>query len=73
MLGRDVEDLLRFRFDGAESPIARTMEWGVRSLGVPCTFQPNGLPEARRATLDVFPAYDDDGGFLVALTPIRGA
>ena len=42
---------------------------GVRVMGVRCTFRPNGLDEPRPATADFFPAYDDDGGLLLALTP----
>jgi len=50
-------------------PAATALEWGVRQLGVECTFRPGGLREDRAATADFFPAYDDDGGLLVALTP----
>ncbi len=68
MLGVDVRTRLGLVFTG-DDPIARCLEWGVRALGVSCTFRPNGLAESRAATLDVFPGYDDDGGLLVALTP----
>lgn len=68
LLGVDVRTRLGLVFDDGD-PIARCLEWGVRALGVACTFRPNGLHEPRAATLDVFPAYDDDGGLLVALTP----
>lgn len=49
-------------------PTATAIEWGVRQLGVDCTFRPFGVGAPRAATLDCFPAYDDDGGLLVALT-----
>ena len=50
-------------------PAAKSLEWGVRVLNVACTFRPNGSGEDVAATVDFFPAYDDDGGLLVALTP----
>ena len=33
------------------------------------TYRPNGSGEDVPVTADFFPAYDDDGGLLVALTP----
>lgn len=49
-------------------PIDTTLEWGVRSLGKPVEVNAEGdLPA--RATADLFPAYDDDGGLLLVLTP----
>ena len=50
-------------------PAATSLEWGVRVLNVDCTYRPNGAPDDVPATADFFPAYDDDGGLLVALTP----
>jgi hypothetical protein len=44
------------------------MEWGVRQLNVECTFRPAGLDHDQPVTADFFPAYDDDGGLLVAVT-----
>lgn len=49
-------------------PIATTLEWGVRSLGKRVTVNAEGdLPA--KAVADIFPAYDDDGGMLLVLTP----
>ena len=43
-------------------------EWGVRKLGQQLEIRTSaGL--AKDVTADFFPAYDDDGGLLVALTP----
>ena len=42
---------------------------GVRVLNVPCTYRFAGGDEDLAAIADFFPAYDDDGGLLVALTP----
>ena len=49
-------------------PAATAMEWGVRQLNVDCTFRPAGVGEDQPVTADFFPAYDDDGGLLVAVT-----
>ena len=38
-------------------------------LNVPCTYRFAGQDEDLPAVADFFPAYDDDGGLLVALTP----
>ncbi len=49
-------------------PIETTLEWGVRSLGKKVQVNAEGdLPAD--AVADVFPAYDDDGGLLLVLTP----
>ncbi|HEY8466490.1 MAG TPA: PAS domain-containing protein [Solirubrobacterales bacterium] len=54
--------------DGVTDPIETTLEWGVRSLGKRVTVHAEGdLPA--EAVADVFPAYDDDGGLLLVLTP----
>jgi hypothetical protein len=44
------------------------LEWGVRKLRQPVEVNAEGdLPA--RATADLFPAYDEDGGMLLVLTP----
>ena len=44
------------------------LEWGVRKLRQPVEVNAEGdLPA--QATADLFPAYDDDGGMLLILTP----
>ncbi len=54
--------------DGTTDPIETTLEWGVRSLGKRVSVHAEGdLPA--EAVADVFPAYDDDGGLLLVLTP----
>ena len=54
--------------DGDTDPIETTLEWGVRSLGKRVAVHAEGdLPA--EAVADVFPAYDDDGGLLLVLTP----
>ena len=54
--------------DGKTDPIETTLEWGVRSLGKKVAVHAEGdLPT--EAVADLFPAYDDDGGLLLVLTP----
>jgi PAS domain-containing protein len=78
VIGRPVREVLGLRWaeeDGGGSdspagsdPIATSLEWGVRSLGKRVSVNAEGdLPA--EAVADLFPAYDDDGGLLVVLTP----
>ena len=82
VIGRPVRDVLGLAWldpnadgggsggNGEESgdPIATTLEWGVRSLGKRVQVNAEGdLPA--EAVADLFPAYDDDGGLLLVLTP----
>lgn len=54
--------------NGSGDPIETTLEWGVRSLGKRVSVNAEGdLPA--EAVADLFPAYDDDGGLLLVLTP----
>ena len=57
-------------FEGGEDHVGTVLEWGVRQLGKPVTVHAEGdLPA--KAVADLFPAYDDDGGLLLVLTPSR--
>ena len=51
-----------------DDPAALAVEWGVRRLGQPLTISMRSGTE-RLVTADFFPAYDEDGGLLVALSP----
>lgn len=82
VIGRPVRDVLGLEWidegdggeaadtdgDGTTDPIETTLEWGVRSLGKRVAVHAEGdLPA--EAVADVFPAYDEDGGLLLVLTP----
>ena len=70
VIGRQVRDVLGLRFDNADDPVGTVLEWGVRALNKPVEVNAEGdLPA--RATADLFPAYDDDGGMLLVLTPAK--
>lgn len=52
------------------NPVATVMEWGVRKLDQPLTIRHrSGLEKPVR--VDLFPAYDEDGGLLASLAPRR--
>ena len=68
LIGRDVVDALQF---SDPKPVELAREWGVRRLGEQLSITTRSGSE-KRVVADVFPAYDDDGGLLVALTPRRG-
>src|SRR3954451_25426378 len=70
VMGREVNEVLGLEFEdpGNGDPIGTALEWGVRILKKPVTVHAEGdRPEP--ATADIFPAYDDDGGLLLVLTP----
>ena len=68
VIGRPVSDVLGLDFEGGEDQAALALEWGVRVLGKPVRVNAEGdIPAA--AVADIFPAYDEDGGLLVVLTP----
>ncbi len=70
VIGQPITDVLGLRFTGGENHVATVLEWGVRALGKDATLRTESDLEAA-AKADLFPAYDDDGGLLVVLTPSR--
>ena len=66
LIGREVTEIV----EADPNPVTVALEWGVRRLG-----QQVGLKTRagihKPALADLFPALDDDGGLLVALSPAR--
>jgi PAS domain-containing protein len=69
VLGRDVVDGFGLSgFETGRNPAQVALEWGVRRLGEKLELRTRaGM--VKRVTADFFPAYDADGGLLVALAP----
>jgi PAS domain-containing protein len=68
VIGRPVRDVLGLEFQNGDDHIGTALEWGVRVLDKPVTVHAEGdRPEPAKA--DIFPAYDEDGGLLLVLTP----
>ncbi|MGI8512333.1 MAG: hypothetical protein ACR2NH_06855 [Solirubrobacteraceae bacterium] len=68
VIGRPVNEVLGLKFENGSDQVGTALEWGVRVLGKPVVVNAEGdLPA--KATADIFPGYDDDGGLLVVLTP----
>ena len=68
VIGRPVKEVLGLEFEGGNDHIGTALEWGVRVLDKPVTVHAEG-DKAESAKADIFPAYDDDGGLLLVLTP----
>ena len=69
LIGADVVDRLGLSgFDPDRNPAKLALEWGVRRLGEKLRVRTRAGQE-KAVTADFFPAYDEDGGLLVALTP----
>lgn len=65
LIGRDVVEALAI---SDTAPIELVREWGVRRMGQSLEIRTSAGLE-KRITADFFPAYDNDGGMLLALTP----
>jgi hypothetical protein len=69
LLGADVVQGLGLAgFAEEKNPAKLALEWGVRRLDEKIELRTRG-GHTKAVTGDFFPAYDDDGGLLVALTP----
>ncbi len=69
LLGRDVLEGLGLEgFEAERNPVELSLEWGVRRLDEPLALRTRA-GTVKRIKADFFPAYDADGGLLVALTP----
>jgi PAS domain-containing protein len=68
VIGRPVQDVLGLEFESGDDHIGTVLEWGVRVLDKQVLVHAEGdRPENAKA--DIFPAYDEDGGLLLVLTP----
>jgi PAS domain-containing protein len=68
LLGHDVMGALFEVEDNGPTPAALALEWGVRRFDQKLTLRTRaGVKKVVRA--DFFPAYDEDGGLLVAVAP----
>ena len=68
LMGRDVVEAFGLSgFDG-ENPAQLALEWGVRRMGQKLELRTRA-GNVKPVTGDFFPAYDEDGGLLVGLTP----
>ena len=68
LLGGDVVERLGMSGFANGNPAALALEWGVRRLDEKLELRTRA-GHSKPVTADFFPAYDDDGGLLVALTP----
>jgi PAS domain S-box-containing protein len=69
LMGRDVVDGFELSgFDPAKNPARLALEWGVRRLGEQLELRTRA-GSGKRIRADFFPAYDEDGGLLVAIAP----
>jgi hypothetical protein len=69
LMGREVVESFGLSgFEEGKNPAALALEWGVRRLGEKLELRTRA-GQQKPVTADFFPAYDEDGGLLVALTP----
>ena len=72
VIGQDMVEAFELDADGGMNPAEVALEWGVRQLGKRVSIRTRaGVTKVIKA--DFFPAYDEDGGLLVALVPVQAA
>lgn len=72
VIGQDMVRAFELDADGGTNPAEVALEWGVRQLGKRVSIRTRaGVTKVIKA--DFFPAYDEDGGLLVALVPGKAA
>jgi PAS domain S-box-containing protein len=71
LLGRDVREGLHLESRDGKDPVALALEWGARRLDEKMTIRAHS-GHRREVVCDFFPAYDEDGGLLVAVSPANG-
>ena len=72
LLGKEVMEALSLAgYEEERNPAKLALEWGVRRLDEELVLTTrSGTDKSVKG--DFFPAYDEDGGLLVALSPRRG-
>jgi PAS domain S-box-containing protein len=69
LMGHDVVERLSLAgFEEGKNPVRLALEWGVRRLDEQLELRTR-TGQVRQVKADFFPAYDEDGGLLVALSP----
>ena len=70
LIGKEIMEA--FGMDGAldPDPSKLAVEYGVRRMNQQLPLRTKALIE-KKVTVDFFPAYDEDGGLLVAIRPRR--
>jgi len=69
LMGKEaVEAFCLAGFQPEQNPVALALEWGVRRLGEKLELRTRA-GTMKPVLVDVFPAYDDDGGLLLSLSP----
>ena len=69
VIGRDLVEALGLSgFTPEQDPAQLALEWGVRRLGEQLELTTRAGSE-KPVLADFFPAYDEDGGLLVAIAP----
>lgn len=72
VIGRRAPEVLGLDWEDGTDYVEQALEWGVRVRDKRVRVHAEGdLPA--EATADLFPAYDDDGGLLIILTPVKAA
>lgn len=72
VLGKDIITAFGLQgFEEEKNPVELSLEWGVRRLDEQLELRTHG-GQLKRVVADFFPALDEDGGLLVALTPAHG-
>ena len=70
VIGRPATEVLGLDWEDGTDYVEQALEWGVRVRDKRVRVHAEGdLPA--KAVADLFPAYDDDGGLLLVLTPSR--
>ena len=68
LLGHEVMEAFGLAAENGQDPAALALEWGVRRLDQRLTMHMRS-GTTKPVVCDFFPAYDEDGGLLVALSP----